>query len=813
MAVKLEFISNAQNIVRDLLKVKEAEKGISSSLDDVNKKNKEVFENGGKNVKEYSNNVDKAGKSMKETFTKSQELAGNLGNQIKDAFGFDLGPFGTQLGNVRAGFATLTAGVGGTSKAFRILKIAMASTGILLLVGLLASLVSYFKSTEEGASRFRKVMIPFEILFGNLSDLAAELGESIVDTFSNPVESVKKLWEAIKTNIVNRITGLADSFRALGGVISSSIELDFTAAKEHSKELAESMAQTLTGVDNLGEKVANGMKSAVEGVKNLASETSKEIESATKLEEAHLALVKRKRVVNEQVAKMNQNIAKLRAIAIDEENYSAQERYDAITKAIELEKEKMTLQVEIAKEQLRQKQLADTYSASSQEDLDEESRLQVALTDIQTQMWQKLNRMITRQNGILKQVNKTKEDANKLTEEQLAEMLNAYDLDQKIALQKKELIWFELDDKKEVEKQKTIFELQQQKERLKYMIKNGLIKKEKEIELAKLTIQGIDQQIDATKKGKGQQDFSFWKLVGLDPEKDKDKIDAFGEFSQQMMSQIKGIADARVQAAERSVQAVDREIAQQQQALNRQNALRAAGKANSVETEKKRLQDLEIQRKKALQQQERAKKAQLNIDAALQLSGMITSSVNIFKVMSKIPFIGVPLAIGMIATMFGAFAAAQVTARSAVSSTKYAKGGRGKVVNGKLHSQGGEPLLDHVEVEDGENIFITNRRSSKKYAPLLDAINNNNDGAINKWFIKRSKIDRMVDTSSINRMQKERGAEMYNVSLNDGDIRENTRAMKILISKLDNQRNTHVDSRGNIIEQNGNVTRIIRQNV
>lgn len=171
--------------------------------------------------------------------------------------------------------------------------------------------------------------------------------------------------------------------------------------------------------------------------------------------------------------------------------------------------------------------------------------------------------------------------------------------------------------------------------------------------------------------------------------------------------------------------------------LDEEKDLREQGLANNVETveaelaEKKKARDEEIKQQEELQaKQANLARLQLVVDTAVQASNLITSATNIFKALSSIPFIGIPLAISTIALMTGAFVAAKVKAFQLVNDQKQSFG-EGGYIDGPSHKQGGRKYraIDGtglVELEGGE--YVTNRESTAKYGDLLEAINSNEIG-------------------------------------------------------------------------------------
>lgn len=162
--------------------------------------------------------------------------------------------------------------------------------------------------------------------------------------------------------------------------------------------------------------------------------------------------------------------------------------------------------------------------------------------------------------------------------------------------------------------------------------------------------------------------------------------------------------------------------------IDRQKQLQLEGQANNLESEKDNLARLEEERRKALERDKKLQREKLALDGASQLSSLITASAKIFEAYAGLPFIGQALSVAAIAAMFSAFAISQVRARQSINQQTFGKGGK---IKGKRHDAdgwGGERFVsdsgNETYIEDGE--WVVNRKSSKKYDRILEAINNDN---------------------------------------------------------------------------------------
>lgn len=219
----------------------------------------------------------------------------------------------------------------------------------------------------------------------------------------------------------------------------------------------------------------------------------------------------------------------------------------------------------------------------------------------------------------------------------------------------------------------------------------------------------------AKKKGKG-----IFGLLGID---DENAQQAIKDATAQLIDAINQVSQARIDAAAKEVAALDEKISKQEEAVNREAEIAKEGLANDLQLEKDKLAELKKQRDAAAKEEAKARRAQIILDSVQQLSSLITASANIFKSLSSLPFgLGVPIAIGIIGAMFGAFVAAKARALKAAEAPKLRKGMR---LEGRTHEQGGTPLTDEgvvfAEAERGEWLIGTG--PSKEHDPFLQRLN------------------------------------------------------------------------------------------
>ena len=151
--------------------------------------------------KEVDQTTDKFKKQEKQ-LSKTNKAFSGLGGQLT-AIGNRFQIAGKGVGDMASGMFKVTTATTGTSKAMKILKIAIASTGIGLLVIALGSLVAYFTKTQRGADILSKAMAGISATVDVLIDRASALGEKLFKAFKDPKKAIKDLGQFLVDNIVN----------------------------------------------------------------------------------------------------------------------------------------------------------------------------------------------------------------------------------------------------------------------------------------------------------------------------------------------------------------------------------------------------------------------------------------------------------------------------------------------------------------------------------------------------------------------------------------------------------------------------------
>jgi hypothetical protein len=356
-----------------------------------------------------------------EVTKETKELTNEASNAVGE-FKF----MGVSLSGVKKAFASAAVTAKGM---FSTIKAGLISTGIGAFVVLIGSLVAYFKSTKDGAEKLERAMAGFGAVVSVITDRLSTFGKVIVSAFENPQQAIADLWEAIKTNIVNRVEGLFDVFGALGDTIKAAFSLDWEGVKAGAADFSESMVQVATGVDDLTGKMAKGFKA-------LGDEIEKDVAAAMKLKGLTQQLKDEEREFSKVRAQTRQDIQKARLDALDESK-TAEERLAAVQKANDLELKTTEDVLKMQRRKIEVQKATMALSENMAEDLDELASLEVELIDLQTASFQTQKRLATEMETLTNEIAAKEKAAQKVIDDEKAEKEKERIASEKINLEAK----------------------------------------------------------------------------------------------------------------------------------------------------------------------------------------------------------------------------------------------------------------------------------------------------------------------------------------------------------------------------------------
>ncbi len=285
----------------------------------------------------------------------------------------------------------------------------------------------------------------------------------------------------------------------------------------------------------------------------------------------------------------------------------------------------------------------------------------------------------------------------------------------------------------QISENRKFFQLKQQRELIAAELEFGVNLNDAQKQQREAQLRDLDAQINAIKDtaqkaATGGAKFNIFEFLGASTDEEKDAIkQAAGEI----VGALEQITAARLAEADAAVEAANKKVDAAQTALETEIQLAELGFASDVTGKRKALEESETIQAQAMASQKAAARQQLAIDAAQQVSSIVTASARIFAEGAKFFPVGLALSIAGIASLIAVMASIRGRAR-AISGGQFREGGGGRVdkhgvIVGPSHERGGVTVPEYEGGEfftsDGERFAVVNRKMTTKHFDLLDAIN------------------------------------------------------------------------------------------
>jgi len=303
------------------------------------------------------------------------------------------GSLDKMTGGAISAFKGIVSGVKTGITAMKSLKVAIAATGIGLLVVAVGALTAAFKGSEEGQNKLAKIMGVIGAITGNLVDLLADLGDKLIAAFENPKQALTDFGNLIKQNIQNRLEGMLEFIPAVGKAITLVFQGKF---KEAGATALDAVSKVALGVEDMTEKI----NSASEATQEFIKQNVEEGKQAAKVADMRAKADKIERNLIVERSKLESEIAALRLKSRQEEEFSAEERKQALLDAQALEDSLLEKETEYLTLRAEAQSMENTFARSNKENLDAEAnaiaavnRMNAARLNQQRQTQRELNRV------------------------------------------------------------------------------------------------------------------------------------------------------------------------------------------------------------------------------------------------------------------------------------------------------------------------------------------------------------------------------------------------------------------------------------
>lgn len=282
---------------------------------------------------------------------------------------------------MKKGFGAAGKGAKGAAKGVD--SVGSSVGGLLKSLGLIAIAMEVFMFLKEILMKNQKVMdamntatLAFEILLKTLFEKVSSLAEPMKEAFENPKQAVADLWEAIKTNLVNRLEGVILAVKAAGKTIEAAFNFDWDGVTEGVKDYGSALVQVGTGLDKAQQE------DIINGVKDLASELVVATEGAIDEAAAMVALRNELQLLEAEQRKqilVSQNLAELERQKRDDISLTIAERIEANDELAQILDEQSKIEEGIANKRLS---LAQRELALDKNNID----LKVAVINAETEL-------------------------------------------------------------------------------------------------------------------------------------------------------------------------------------------------------------------------------------------------------------------------------------------------------------------------------------------------------------------------------------------------------------------------------------------
>ena len=316
-----------------------------------------------KSLKGLEKGVDDVNKEVKETSKSTQQMGGTLDKVTGGAV--------SKFNSFKGALTSVTTG-------FKSLKVAIIATGIGALLIAVTALGQAFTRSEEGQNKFAKILGVIGSVTGNLLDLLADLGESIISVFENPQQAIKDFANLIKQNITNRFDGLLNLIPQIGKAINLLFKGEFSEA---GKVAADAVGKVVLGVDSITDSVSG----AIDAVKEFGEEVAADANAAAKIADQRANAEKAARKLIVERAQAEQDIARLREKAVNKEKFTAEERIAFLEEAGKISEDLAAKETAVAKLRLQAKLTENSLTKSNKDDLNEAAQLEASVIQLETQ--------------------------------------------------------------------------------------------------------------------------------------------------------------------------------------------------------------------------------------------------------------------------------------------------------------------------------------------------------------------------------------------------------------------------------------------
>ncbi|GFR80614.1 chromosome segregation ATPase-like protein [Elysia marginata] len=317
-------------------------------------------------------------KSLNKSVGNTQVFVGSYEDAVKKALG-STGAFGSKINGVigslknakdglvamRAATKAQTVATSSGSKALRLFRVALISTGIGAIVVLIGSLAGAFLSTQKGIDAVNRALAPLKGAFKGIIGVVQKIATSV---FSG----LKDQWTITANAILIGINKVRIAWNR------------WTNDKEEANRLEKETIKLTEELTQARERSLERSKDILKTGKDATKQISDAVASQQKIEELKIEIQKAESDMLTNRAKLNKQIKEEELIAKNT-SLTAKERNDASERAKELSKELLDGETAILKNKIKQMELEQSMNDTSREEIAALQQLKADLTQKETE--------------------------------------------------------------------------------------------------------------------------------------------------------------------------------------------------------------------------------------------------------------------------------------------------------------------------------------------------------------------------------------------------------------------------------------------
>lgn len=749
-----EIQQNLPKMIKLFDELSESSEGMTDEMKSGLKEVGSSLDKFSKETKDAAKEVDKLNKEQKESIATLKEQA----KEFK-LFGVSINDISGSLAKWRSSQIAVSAALGGTTKALKIFRLALISTGVGAIVVALGSMIGFLTQTQKGMDRLNvaisKVTGPLSVMKKGFY----AIGEALID-LKNPLTAVRNLFSK-DDGIVNAMKEASKAAQQL--------ENDKIKLRDATRSLTVETAKNRAEIEKQKKISDDVTKSTKERIEATRKATDIEQKLLTKREEQQNTLINTYKI-------------KLNNLSADEDNVELLDKIaEAEVALFEIQKESTTLSIEL---QNKENALLDEKLRKVEELA---TQFETGLDTLRAALEKQEFEDLTPFGKILKESERELKEFEKLRDELvvLAKALGR-------PIEELEGTYDKIIANLQAKVDKSIADFVESSKKFDNYVSPGVTTlgiNELEIDPKKVVIKTPTED-DLSSSSKKLSDainkvFSSEEFIA--------GKEAFNAVTDAFTAGI----DAQISKIDELLDKQDEKVSRLQDDLEKEKEFAKEGLANKVGLLEEELRAEEEQRDNALKKRDELEKKRQKIQlaqlAVQQAQSLGTAVAQIFTAYSSIPFVGIALAVAQIASMYTAFAKAKAQAGSL---SKLRTGTQEGTLGYYAGGSGNDDRYSVIEtstgrdtgVRVGPNEDIMRPEISKEHGALLRDMNRNPGryrgrnlsaelfdvgvgGSILEGYGNINVIDKDDIVSSANKSTINRANYMLNSSVNRDDLK------------------------------------------